>query len=112
MEKSEKKKPLPRDMTRVFEKKDLTIKKNLTTLSPLVSNQLRAYLLTFKPGEPVSISPDSKWNVFMQCGLTPSVFRKSLNTLAEAGHGTFTSHAGSVTFSLTPKGKKWLEGGC
>lgn len=83
--------------------------KKATTLSPLVSNQLRAYLLTFKPDEAVPIFPDSKWNIFLACGLTQSVFRKSLNMLVVAGHGIFESYAGGVTFSLTPKGKKWVN---
>jgi hypothetical protein len=79
-------------------------------LTPLQSSQLRAFLRTFGESEPVPIFPDSKWNVFMACGLTQSVFRKCLNTLAESGYGTFASHTGSVSFSLTEEGKKWLAG--
>ncbi len=85
--------------------------KKLTTLSPLASSQLCAFLKTFGESQPVPICPDSKWNVFMQCGLTPSVFRKSLNTLVEGGYGIFESHSGGVNFLLTKTGKEWLEGG-
>jgi predicted transcriptional regulator len=82
-----------------------------TTLSPLQSSQMRAFLKSFEENEPVPISPDSKWNIFLACGLTQSVFRKSLNTLAVAGHGWFEAGSGTVNFFLTAKGKKWLKGG-
>jgi len=81
------------------------------TLSPLQSNQIKAYLLTFKPGEPVPLCPDGNWHNFTTCALTPAAFRKSLNTLAEGGYGTFSSHPGNVNFRLNEKGRQWLEGG-
>ena len=85
--------------------------KKTDTLSPLQSNQIRAFLKTFGEMELVPIFPDSKWNVFMACGLTQSVFRKCLNTLAEGGLGEFEAGAGTVNFRLTEEGRGWLEGG-
>lgn len=87
------------------------------TLSPIQVSQLRAFLRTFGENEPIPLYPNSRlesfslaWDVFLQCGLTPAVFRKSLNTLAERGLGEFEAGSGSV-FKLNEKGRSWLDGG-
>lgn len=80
-----------------------------TILSPLESSQICAYLKTFKENEPVSIYPASTWDTFVQCGLTQIIFRKYLNELVKLGYGKFESRTGSVYFSLTKTGKKWIQ---
>lgn len=83
--------------------------KKPTTLSPIESSQICAYLKTFEENEPVSIYPASTWDILLQCGLTQIIFRKCLNNLVKLGYGKFESRTGSVYFSLTRTGKKWIQ---
>ena len=102
-----KKKPLPRDMTRV-QKRILTMKKPIA-LTPILSTQIRAYLQTVP--ETVQIYPMKTWHIFSDLGLKEAAFQKCLNAIVEAGLAEFKADAGTVIFNLNEKGRQWLEGG-
>lgn len=85
--------------------------KKSTTLSPIESSQICAYLKSFDADEPICVYPMSTWNILVDCGLTQSIFKKCLNRLAELELGTFEVGVGNVSFRLTRKGKIWLKGG-
>ena len=102
-----KKKPLPRDMTRV-QKRIKTMKKP-TSLNPILSTQIRAYLQTVP--ETVQIYPMKTWDIVTDLGLKEAAFQKGLNQLVESGYGTFEADAGHIFFNLTEEGRAWLEGG-
>ena len=83
--------------------------KKLADLSPIEKSQISAFLKSFDADESISVYPMSTWNILVDCGLTQIIFRKCLNKLAEFELGKFESGVGSITFSLTSKGKKWLS---
>jgi len=102
-----KKKPLPRDMTRV--QKRIKTMKDPIALSPILSTQIRAYLQAVN--ETIQVYPMSTWNHLTDAGLTDASFKKGLNALVESGYGELEADAGRVLFNLTERGRGWVEGG-
>ncbi len=71
--------------------------------------QIVSFLKIFDKDESIPIFPSENWSNFEDCGLTPAVYKKILNKIAEIGYIRFENLAGFASFKLTKVGQEWLE---